>query len=145
MKKYLTFFTLSFFTLIFFVSCEEKAQPSVTISSDLERPISCMKLNRLVENKELLSSLENLYAFDDNCALTLTLGSKKDIVCNSTNNMMSKNMGKFPKSFIKLELREGMKLQYSYYRDLYSNVDEDDVKEGFERLKKDLLKPKRAE
>ncbi len=145
MKKYLTFFTLTFFALIFFVSCEEKAQPGVTISADLERPVSCMKLNRLVEDNELLSSLEKLYAFDDSCALTLTLRSKKDIVCNSTNNMMSKNMGKFPKSFIKLELREGLKVQYSYYRDLYSNVDEDDVKEGFERLKKDLLKPTRAE
>jgi hypothetical protein len=59
--------------------------------------------------------------------------------------MMSKNMGKFPKSFIKIELREGMKLQYSYYVDLFSNVDEDDVEEGFERLKKDLLMPKGAE
>ena len=145
MKKHLTFFTLSLFALIFFVSCEEKAKPNITISPDLERPISCMKLNKLVDDKELLSSLKKRYTFDDSCALTLTLKSKKDIVCNISNNMMSKNMGKFPKSFIKLELREGMKLQYSYYRDLYSNVDEDDVEEGFERLKKDLLKPTRAE
>ena len=145
MKKHLTFFILSLFALLFFVSCEEKAKPNITISPDLERPISCMKLNRLVEDTDLLNSLKKLYAFDDSCALTLTLRSKKDIVCNSTNNMMSKNMGKFPKSFIKLELREGIKLQYSYYRDLYSNVDEDDVEEAFERLKKDLLKPKGAE
>ncbi len=131
--------------LIFFVACEEKAKPRVTISSDLKRPISCMKLNKLADDKELLSHLEKLYTFTDNCPLTLTLSSKKDIVCNSTNNMMSKNMGKFPKSFVKLELRKGMKLQYSYYVDLYSNVDEDDVEEGFERLKKDLIMPKGAE
>ena len=134
MKKY-----LYLIPLIFFVACEEKAKPSVIISSNLERPISCMKLNSLIEDKKLLNHLEKLYTFDDSCALTLTLSSKKDIVCNSTNNMMSKNMGKFPKSFVKLELREGMKLLYSYYVDLYSNVDEDDVEEGFERLKKDLL------
>ncbi len=131
--------------LIFFVACEEKATPSVIISSDLKRPIHCMKLNKLADDKELLSHLEKLYAFDDSCPLTLTLSSKKDIVCNSTNNMMSKNMGKFPKSFVKLELREGMKVEYSYYVDLYSNVDEDDVEEGFERLKKDLIMPKGAE
>ncbi|SFZ98297.1 hypothetical protein MNB_SV-5-1810 [hydrothermal vent metagenome] len=51
-------------------------------------------------------------------------------------------MGDFPKSYIKLKLRKGLKLQYTYYRDLYSNVDEDDLKDGFERLKKDLLNPK---
>jgi hypothetical protein len=140
MKKYLLLFTL-----IFFIACEEKAKPRVTVSSDLKRPISCMKLDRVVDDKVLLSMLEHLYDFDDACPLTLSLSSKKDIVCNSTNNMMRKNMGKFPISFIKLELREGMKLRYSYYVDLYSNVDEDDVEEGFSRLKKDLLMPKGAE
>ena len=129
-------------SLIFFAACEDKAKPTITISSDLKPPISCMKLNKMVEDKELLSSLEKLYNFTDSCSLILTLSSKKDIVCNSTNNIMSKTMGKFPKSFMKLELRKGMKLQYSYYIDLYSNVDEDDVKEGFERLKKDLIMPK---
>ena len=126
-------------TLILFIACEEKEKPSVIISSDLKRPISCMKLNKIGGDKELLESLEKLYDFNQSCIFTLTLSSKKDIVCNSTNNVMSKNMGKFPKSFVKLELRKGMKVEYSYYVDLYSNVDEDDIKEGFDRLKKDLL------
>ena len=145
MKKYLYLFTLTFSTLIFFVACEEKAKPKVTIDSDLALPITCMKLNILGDDKVLVNSLNNLYTFDKHCSLTLTLSSKKDIVCNSTVNMMSKNMGKYPKSFVKLELREGMKIKYSYYLDLYSNVDEDDVEEGFEQLKKDLLTPKGAE
>jgi len=145
MKKYLYFFTLTFTALIFFVACEEKAKPKVIIDSDLVLPISCMKLNILSDDKVLVHGLKSLYAFDDSCALTLTLSSKKDIVCNSTNNMMRKNIGKFPKSFVKLELREGMKLLYSYYIDLYSNVDKDDVKEGFERLKKDLIELKGVE
>ena len=58
------------------IACEEKAKPRVTINSDLERPISCIKLNKLVKDKDLLSSLEKLYTFDDSCALTLTLSSK---------------------------------------------------------------------
>jgi len=142
MKKYLYFFSLIFLTLIFFVTYEKKAEPIVTIGSDLQRPISCMKLNKLSEDKKLLRDLEKLYSFNDSCNFSLTLESKKDIVCNSTNNIMSKNMGDFPKSYIKLKLRKGLKLQYTYYRDLYSNVDEDDLKDGFERLKKDLLNPK---
>ena len=143
MKKYL--FLFIFFTLTFFTACEEKAKPRVIVAPELKRPITCMRLDRLVEDKELLSALEKLYTFDKHCPLTLTLSSKKDIVCNSTVNMMRTNMGKFPKSFLKLELRDGMKIEYSYYVDLYSNVDEDDVEEGFERLKKDLLMPKGAE
>ena len=139
MKKY-----LYLIFLILFTACEEKAKPSVIVNSDLKRPISCMKLDKVVDDqsiddKVLLNHLEKLYAFDDNCSLILTLSSKKDIVCNSTNNMMSKNMGKFPKSFVKLELRKGMRVEYSYYVDLYSNVDEEDVEEGFRKLKKDLL------
>jgi len=77
--------------------------------------------------------------------LTLTLSTKKDIVCNSPQNAMAKASGKFPRSYIKLKLRRGIELQYSYYLDLYSNVDEDDVEEGFERLKKDLIESKGAE
>ena len=128
--------------LIFFVACEEKSVPKVTVDSTLDLPITCMKLNDLGDEKILLNRLNKLYTFTNTCPLTLTLSSKKDIVCNSTNNMMSKNMGKFPKSFLKLELRQGMRLQYSYYIDLYSNVDEGDVEEGFERLKKDLIEPR---
>ena len=125
--------------LLLFSACEEKAKPVVIKKSTLEIPVSCMKLNRVGADKELLASIENLYAFKDGCSFALSLSSKKDIVCNSSYNAMSKNMGKFPKSFVKLELRHGMELVYSYYVDLYSNVDEDDVVEGFTRLKKDLL------
>ena len=124
--------------LLLFTACEEKAKPVVIKKSTLEMPLACMKLNRVGTDRELLAPLEKLYHFEDNCSLVLTLSSKKDIVCNSSYNAMSKNMGKFPKSFVKLELRQGMGIVYSYYVDLYSNVDEDDVIEGFVRLKKDL-------
>ncbi len=145
MKKHLFLLSFIFFASSFFTACEEKAKPRVIVAPELKGPLSCMRLDRLVEDKELLSTLEKLYSFDEHCPLTLTLSSKKDIVCNSTVNMMRTNMGKFPKSFLKLELREGMKVKYSYYVDLYSNVNEEDVEEGFERLKKDLLMPKGAE
>ena len=140
MKKYLF---LS--ALLFFVACEEKATPRVTMDSSLALPITCMKLNTLSSDIELLEGLKKLYAFDDNCSLVLTLSSKKDIVCNSPQNAMAKASGKFPKSYLKLKLRKGMALQYSYYVDLYSNVEEDDVEEGFKRLKKDLIGSKGEE
>jgi len=134
-------FLLTF--LLLFSACQEKAKPVIKKHSTLQTPIGCMKLNRLLGDEPLTEYLATLYAFDDTCPLVLNLSYKKDIVCNSSYNAMNKNMGKFPKSFVKLELRQGMTLAYSYYVDLYSNVDEEDVEEGFKQLKKDLIEDKK--
>ena len=125
--------------LLLFTACEEKMKPVVTINPQLERPISCMKLNRINVDKEVLDVFDKLYDFNKTCNFTLNISYKKDIVCNSTQNVQMKNMGKFPTSFLKLELRKGLELDYKYYIDLYSNVDEDDMLEGFERLRLDLM------
>ena len=130
-----------FLILLFFLfsACEEKRTPILKKSATLQTPISCMRLNPLMEGEEFVDLLKQYYPFKRECPLTLTLSYKRDIVCNSTYNALSKNMGKFPKSFIKLELRKGLEVVYSYYVDLYSNVDEDDLIEGMNQLKKDLL------
>ena len=145
MKKNIYFITLLFFTLFSFTACEEKAEPRIFVEPKLTVPITCMKLNTLGSDEALVERLKKLYTFSDRCDLTLTLSTKKDIVCNSPQNPMDKAYGKFPRSYIKLDLRRGIELQYSYYVDLYSNVDEDDVEEGFERLKKDLIVSKGVE
>jgi len=54
-------------------------------------------------------------------------------------NASGQSLGKFPKSFLKLEVRKGFTMEYSYYIDLLNNVDSDDVEEGFATLKKDIL------
>lgn len=126
--------------LLILTACEEKMKPIVTINPKLERPITCMKLDRISIDKEVLHTFTKLYDFNETCDLTLSVSYKKDIVCNSTQNVQMKNMGKFPTSFLKLELRKGLELEYKYYIDLYSNVDEDDMAEGFERLRLDLMR-----
>lgn len=128
--------------LLLFTACEEKVKPNVSINPTLSTPISCMKLNTLGLDVAWVDRLKELYAFDDGCDLTLSISSKRDIVCNSTHNMQMKNVGKFPKSYLRMEIRKGLKMQYSYYVDLYSNVDSDDVSEAFARLKKDLIEMK---
>ena len=127
-----------FFILLFFTACEEKSEPRVTKSTTISSDISCLQLDSLGVDKLFVNKLNSLYSFNKNCDFSLNISSKKDIVCNSSHNMMSKNMGKFPKSFIKLEVRRGMKIEYSYYIDLFHNADEDDLAEGFNRLKRDL-------
>ncbi len=134
MKKY-----LYVLILILFIGCEEKAKPNVSMKSNLSTPISCMRLNTLGGDRVLIDRLKELYSFDESCDLTLSISSKKDIICNSTHNIQMKNVGRFPKSYLRMELRDGMDMVYSYYIDLYSNVDGDDVSEAFARLKRDLI------
>lgn len=50
--------------------------------------------------------------------------------------------GSFPISFLKLELRDGSELKYTYYIDLYSNIDKTDIKDAFLKLKTDLMSTK---
>ena len=125
--------------LLLFTACEEKTKPLVTIKENLSVPIECMRFDTLNVEKDVRTQLKELYAFDQSCNLVLTVSYKKDIVCNSTQNVHMKNVGKFPKSYLKLELRRGLEMQYSYYIDLYSNVDDDDIEEAFARLRQDLI------
>jgi hypothetical protein len=97
-----------------------------------------LRLNELEQNP-LTQHLKQLYKFDEKCKQSLTLKFKRDIVCNSTQNVGMKSMGKFPKSFLELEVREGLTPIYSYYIDLFHNANKEDVEEGFERLKVDIL------
>ncbi len=126
--------------LFMFVGCNEKSKPIVKVDSNLSKPIECMALNTIGVDKEFIHKLNQLYSFSSNCPLKLSINYKKDIICNSPYNPNQKNVSKFPKSFLNMELREGFDVKYSYYVDLYSNVDKEDIEEGFLRLKRDLLK-----
>ena len=132
-------------SLLLFSGCEERVEPVVTIRDNFTLPITCMRLDSLGVEKEFIYTLKNLYTFDESCDLTLSISYKKDIVCNSTQNIQMKNMGKFPKSYLKLKLRKGLEIKYSYYLDLYNNIESDDIEKGFKRLKQDLIKLKPKE
>jgi len=132
-------FIILFISILFMVSgCEEKSKPIIR-KTNIKEPITCLALDK-IEKNNLTAKLEKLYNFSDNCKYKLSLKYKKDIVCNSSYNANMKSMGKFPKSFLQLEVREGFSPVYSYYIDLYHNANSDDLKEGFEKLKKDILK-----
>lgn len=131
---------LSLLFIIFILGgCEEKLKPVVTISPKLQLPIKCMKLNSINIDKNILTLFKSLYEFDESCPFTLTISYKKDIVCNSIQNIQMKSIGRFPKSYLKLALRRGIDMQYTYYIDLYNNIDKDDMIEGFSRLREDLF------
>jgi len=135
----ITKFSIFFMAMLLFIGCNERSKPVVKVDSNLSKPIQCMALDSTGIEKEFSNRLNQLYNFTSNCPLKLSINYKKNIVCNSPYNPNMKNVSKFPKSFLNIELREGFDIKYSYYVDLYSNVDEEDIEEGFLRLKKDLL------
>ena len=139
------FIILLIATLLFSSCQEEEKKPIVHKNSNRVTPLSCLKLDEFKEKNSLNTHLKTLYKFNPNCDYTLTLSYKKDIVCNSSYNIDMKSTGKFPKSFIKLKVRKGLDTLYSYYLDLYSNIEPDDIDKGFNRLKSDLLNLKSIE
>lgn len=126
-------------SIFFLLACEKKSDPTVKIDTHLSTPIHCMALNTVGIEKSFVDKMQSLYTFDRHCDLKLTMKYKKDIVCNSPYNPNMKNVSQFPKSFLHFELRKGFSVVYSYYIDLYSNVDEEDIERAFLRLKKELI------
>ena len=131
--------TILLIVLLLFIACEEKRKPVISVDTNVQLPLSCLKLNPLESEESFEATLKKLYTFKTNCTHQLTLSYKKDIVCNSGYNVSGKSLGKFPKSFLKLEVRKGLRVEYSYYIDLLNNIENDDVEEGFARLRKDIL------
>ena len=97
-----------------------------------------MKLIVFPEDINITETMRGLYDFDDKCSLKLEISYKEGIRCNSNQNADRKALSDFPKSYLRMELRTGLKLQYSYYIDLSESVDTLALKNGFKRIKKDL-------
>ncbi len=104
----------------------------------MKTPIKCMKLAVVSEDKNILQSMQKLYTFDDKCTLKLEISYKDGIHCNSNQNADRKALSTFPQSYLRMELREGLDLQYSYYIDLSDDIDEDALQRAFKKIQKEL-------
>ena len=124
--------------LLLLTACDDKAMVNIYKKKITQTPISCMKLTVFPEEPIITQTLKKRYTFNDDCDLTLAVSHKSGIKCNSSFNAARKTLSTFPSSYLKMELRKGMTLQYSYYIDLTKKPTESDVNKGFDRLEKDL-------
>ena len=138
MKKLLKHSAYLFTALLLLTACDDKAMVTVYKKQITQTPISCMKLMVFPEDPMITQTLQKRYHFSDTCDLTLEVSYKSGIKCNSRFNVATKTTTNFPNSYLKMELRRGMTLQYSYYIDLTQKPDKNDVEKGFDRLQKDL-------
>lgn len=125
-------------TLLLITACDDKAMVTIYKKKITQHPISCMKLNVFPEEPMIIQTLKKRYHFNEDCDLTLDVSYKSGIKCNSRFNVATKTTTNFPNSYLKMELRRGFSLQYSYYIDLTKKPNVDDVNSGFDRLEKDL-------
>ncbi len=127
-----------FYLALLLTACDDKALVTIYKKQITQTPISCMRLRISPEDPEIRSTLTARYHFSDACDLALEVSYKSDIQCNSRFNVATKSTSNFPNSYLKMELRKGMALQYSYYVDLTKKPTESDVNRGFDRIEKDL-------
>lgn len=100
--------------------------------------IPCLALQVSPPDPEARKSAESLYPFRSECPYTLIFSTKEEIVCHSFGNAPRKATSDFPSAYLRMELRRGMKLLYSYYVDLTHAPGASDIREAFERLRNDL-------
>ena len=135
MKK--RFFT--FGILFSITACGNKAIVNVYDKSIQKTSIPCLKLILYPPNAMIEKRIKQHYRFTNrSCPYRLEISYKNGIACNSTQNVQTKSINGFPSSYLKMEIRKGFSLQYSYYIDLMSKVDSDDIDDGFKRLEEDL-------
>jgi len=123
--------------------CQKKAYVNTYDPAITRTPLPCLGLRVFPPDKEAEQSLRSLYAFSDNCPYTLELSTKSGIHCNSNANVPQKVTSNFPSAYLRMELRKGMRLLYSYYIDLTHKPKAEDIREGFERLREDLKLPEK--
>ena len=99
-----------------------------------------MRLVVFPPDKVLELTLNNLYTFTSDCEYRLEVSKKGGIVCNSNQNAAKKTLSNFPSTYLRMDVSKENKAIYSYYIDLLNNVNEDDIKSAFARVKKDILK-----
>jgi len=129
---------LTLTTLLLFTACNDKTVVTVYKKSLLDKPIQCMRLIVTPEDKTIRTAAEKLYPFSEDCDMTLEISYKSGIHCNSSYNAPAKATTAFPTSYLKMELRRGMYLLYSYYIDLTDKPDSEDIQNAMKRIGKDL-------
>ena len=100
--------------------------------------IPCLSLSVFPPDTTLENTLKKRYGFRADCPWKLDVKTKENIHCNSNQNSDKKALTTFPNSFLRMEIRKGFSLKYSYYVDLTKSADSGDILEGFDRLSDDL-------
>jgi len=124
---------------LFWSGCSDDAVVIVFDKTITNEKIPCLALFIPKPDLQVEGTLRSLYHFDKDCAWKLEVTKKDSIVCNSTQNVQKKALAHFPSSYLKMQIKKDDQLKYSYYIDLDESLTQEDVVQGFQRIKKDLI------
>ncbi len=126
-------------TLIHLIhGCGDSAIVKLYDQNLTRHPPRCLALRVFPPDPTAKKRLQALYTFSKKCPYTLELSTKAGIHCNSGANAPLKTTSNFPSAYLRLELREGMRLLYSYYIDLTNVPGAGDVERAWKRFSKDI-------
>jgi len=130
---------LAVFLIVVNSGCKDSnAQVNIYDSNITKEKIPCLSLRVFPPNSDIKKSMQRLYPFKSNCPYSLDISYSNGIVCNSNANAPQKTLSQFPSSYLRFEIRKGIRLLYSYYLDLTHSVDSGDLEDTFDRLKSDI-------
>ncbi|MBN2825480.1 MAG: hypothetical protein JXQ76_09165 [Campylobacterales bacterium] len=128
---------IALFVVMVLGGCDKKII-NVYDKKILTTPIDCLSLAIDPPNMMMQQTMQKLYDFKEGCKYTLAISYRNCIQCNANFNIQTKAIQGMPSSYLNMEIKEGRSLKYSYYVDLRSNVDEEDLQSGFRHLKNKL-------
>lgn len=124
-------------TTLLLMGCDKKIiniyEPSI-----VDQKIECMSLTLFPPSDAIESKMKTLYSFQKECSYELYIQYKNCITCNSNFNIQEKSTQGMPSSYLNMTIKHKSKPQYSYYIDLYQNVNNGDLEKGFAQLSRDL-------
>ena len=118
--------------------CRNKAYVTVYDQNISRTPLPCLRLKVFPPDPTAEQAIGSLYPFARSCPYVLVLSTKAGIHCNSNANVPQKVTSNFPSAYLRLEIRRGMRLLYSYYADLTAAPDAGDIEEAFDRMREDV-------
>ena len=121
-----------------FLTGEKKAYINLYDTQLKAQKIPCLNLSIYPSDPTLENALKKQYDFRLDCPWKLVVKTKENIHCNSNQNSDKKALTAFPNSFLRMEIRKGFSLKYSYYIDLTKPADSDDILDGFYKISDDL-------
>jgi len=130
-------YILLFILLVALNNCNDDNVTIIKSEKELHN-VQCMRLVIFPPNQFLETTMNKLYNFDGNCKYKLEVSQKSGIVCNSNYNADKKALSNFPSGFIRLDLYNGRKIIYSYYRDLTHKTTKKDLQKAFKNLEESI-------
>lgn len=124
-------------SILLFSGCTDNSISMVHNKKILDEKIECLRLVVFPPREDISDAFESVYKFKDDCDLALIVSYKGGIVCNSNQNSQIKAL-RMPSSYIRLEIKKANQLLYSYYKDIDDEIKQQDIKDGFGKIKKDL-------